>query len=149
GAHPFTIASADRGDRTVTFAIKALGDYTRGLAHRLRAGQPVQVEGPYGRFDFTRGDRHAQQIWIAGGIGITPFLAWLESLRDHPEQAVSAELHYCIRDREADPFVSRLEALCAAVPNVRLYVHALRQGGELSAEVLAAHTDATRAEIWF
>lgn len=149
GAHPFTIASADRGDRTVTFAIKALGDYTRGLAHRLRAGQPVRVEGPYGRFDFTRGDRQAQQIWIAGGIGVTPFLAWLESLRDRPEQAVSAELHYCIRDREADPFVARLEALCAAVPNVRLHVYALRQGGELSAEVLAAHTDAKRAEIWF
>lgn len=150
GAHPFTIASADRGDRTVTFEIKALGDYTRGLAHRLRAGQPVRIEGPYGCFNFTRGNRHAQQIWIAGGIGITPFLAWLESLRNHPEQAVSAELHYCIRDREADPFVSRLEALCAAVPNVRLHVHALQQGGALSAEALAAaHADAKCAEIWF
>ena len=35
------------------------------------------------------------------------------------------------------------------MPNVRLHVHALRQGGELSAELLAAHTDAKRAEIWF
>jgi predicted ferric reductase len=39
GAHPFTIASADRGDRTITFQIKALGDYTRTLKNRLRAGR--------------------------------------------------------------------------------------------------------------
>lgn len=28
GAHPFTIASADQGDRTISFQIKALADYT-------------------------------------------------------------------------------------------------------------------------
>lgn len=67
GAHPFTIASADHGDRTVTFQIKALGDYTRRLATRIAVGQPVTVEGPYGRFLLEHHDRKARQIWIAGG----------------------------------------------------------------------------------
>lgn len=80
GAHPFTIASADLGDRTITFAIKALGDYTRRLSRDLVAGSRVRVEGPYGRFELSRINPRARQIWIAGGIGITPFLAWLESL---------------------------------------------------------------------
>ncbi len=44
GHHPFTIASAERGDRSVTFAIKALGDYTRMLSRQLAVGSPVQVE---------------------------------------------------------------------------------------------------------
>jgi predicted ferric reductase len=112
GAHPFTIASADRGDRELSFQIKALGDYTRSLATLLAAGQPVRVEGPYGRFDIGRQDRRAQQLWVAGGIGVTPFLAWLESLQARPDDAPAAELHYCTGDRDVDPFVTRIES-CA------------------------------------
>jgi len=59
GAHPFTIASADRGDGNVEFCIKALGDYTRRLRATLAVGAPVVVEGPYGRFDFARRRRSA------------------------------------------------------------------------------------------
>ncbi|MCL2635777.1 MAG: ferric reductase-like transmembrane domain-containing protein, partial [Betaproteobacteria bacterium] len=150
GAHPFTIASADRGDACVSFQIKALGDYTRQLAGRLRPGQAVQVEGPYGCFDLARADRRAQQIWIAGGVGVTPFLAWLESLQAAPEQAPAAELHYCTRDREDDPFVVRLEGLCAGLPNIRLQVHGDRQGQRLDADGLMRNAPAgRRSEIWF
>ncbi|HNB05997.1 MAG TPA: ferric reductase-like transmembrane domain-containing protein, partial [Thauera aminoaromatica] len=84
GSHPFTIASADHGDRSLTFQIKALGDYTRQLASRVAVGQAVTVEGPYGRFVLGRQDHKARQIWIAGGIGVTPFLAWLDALRADP-----------------------------------------------------------------
>ena len=133
GPHPFTIASADRGDRTISFQIKALGDYTRGLADRLQAGTGRAVEGPYGRFDIARRNPRAQQIWIAGGIGVTPFLAWLESLQANPGNAPAADLHYCTRDRAADPFVARLESLCASLPGVRLQVHGAQQGEVLTA----------------
>lgn len=150
GAHPFTIAGADRGDRTVSFEIKALGDYTTGLARRLRTGQEVRVEGPYGRFDVARCDRKAKQVWVAGGIGVTPFLAWLESLQSDPARAPVAELHYCTRDRATDPFVARLETLCAALPGVRLYVYGARQGALLEPGSLAASLrDAGAAEVWF
>lgn len=148
GAHPFTIASADRGDHTVTFQIKALGDYTASLGQRLRLGQAIKVEGPYGKFDLAQMDRRARQIWIAGGIGVTPFLAWLESLQATPASAPEAELHYCTRDREADPFVAKLEALCAPLAKIRLVVHGARQGEVLSAEKLAAGNSKS-AEIWF
>jgi predicted ferric reductase len=148
GQHPFTIASADRGDRTVTFQIKALGDYTRTLWRNICVGQPVTVEGPYGRFDLSRIDRKARQIWIAGGIGVTPFLAWLEVLSANPEFAPAADLHYCTRDREADPFVAKLEALCAPLSSVRLQVHGAHQGEVLRAEKLASGIPKP-AEVWF
>lgn len=146
GAHPFTIASANHGDNTVTFQIKALGDYTGALAQRLQPGQTVRVEGPYGRFDLQRRNTQARQIWIAGGIGVTPFLAWLESLQAQPEQAPAAELHYCTRDQDGDAFVPRLQALCATLPTVQLHVHGARQGNALKA---AALQGAGKAEIWF
>lgn len=146
GAHPFTIASADRGDRTVSFHIKALGDYTSQLGARLRAGQAVRVEGPYGRFDIGRCNRRAKQIWIAGGIGVTPFLAWLESLQASPDKAPAADLHYCTRDRDTDAFVPRLQKLCATLPGITLHIHGARQGAVLKAESLG---EPKGAEIWF
>ncbi len=148
GAHPFTIASADRGDRTVVFAIKALGDYTSTLSRRLKEGAPVQVEGPYGRFDLQRASARARQIWIAGGIGVTPFLAWLECLQGERAAKVTADLHYCVRDLANDPFVERLQRLSDALPEVHLYLHD-RQSGPLSADTLAAQSDNRPLEIWF
>ncbi len=149
GAHPFTIASADRGDRRLSFQIKALGDYTRGLAGKLRRGQAVRIEGPYGRFQPPKGRRLAEQVWIAGGIGVTPFLAWLESLQAGPEAAPDADLHYCTRKSDGDPFIPRLEALCAGLPSVRLHVHASDRGQALTAATLAGQLRGRRPEIWF
>lgn len=150
GPHPFTIACADKGDRTISFQIKALGDYTRGLADRLIPGQEVRVEGPYGKFDLARRSKRAQQIWIAGGIGVTPFLAWLESLQADPEKAPIVDFHYCTRDRHQDAFVARLEELCASLPTVRLQLHDASQGEVLSGEALASSCAPRKsAEIWF
>lgn len=149
GAHPFTIASADRGDGVVTFQIKALGDFTRNLAARILPGRPVVIEGPYGRFDIARVDRMARQIWVAGGVGVTPFLAWLESLQDDPA-AATAELHYCTRQRLGDPFVERLLALCARLPGIRLRIHDASSGDRLEAAGLAIGDDGGAAsELWF
>jgi predicted ferric reductase len=146
GGHPFTIANADSGDGTLGFQIKALGDYTGTLARRLAVGQPVSIEGPYGCFDLDRCDARARQIWIAGGIGVTPFLAWLEALSRGRARAPVAELHYCTRDGATDPFVGRLQALCTQLPSIRLTVHDARAGDRLQAEALG---DAAGVEVWF
>ncbi|PKO88031.1 MAG: ferric reductase [Betaproteobacteria bacterium HGW-Betaproteobacteria-10] len=146
GAHPFTIASADQGNHVISFQIKGLGDYTNRLANHLQPGQTLRIEGPYGRFDINRCNPKARQIWIAGGIGVTPFLAWLESMQANPAQAPSAELHYCTRDQNSDAFVPRLETLCATLPGLQLHIHDAAQGTSLKASSLGK---TERAEIWF
>lgn len=148
GAHPFTIASADCGERTITFLIKALGGFTRRLAQRVEVGQSATIEGPYGRFQLGRRNPKSRQLWVAGGIGATPFMAWLESLQAHPEQAPHADLHYCTRDRESDPLLARLLALCATLPGIRLHVHSAHHGQRLTASGLQL-ADERQAEIWF
>ena len=150
GAHPFTIASADHGNRVVTFRIKALGDYTGDLARRISIGQPVTVEGPYGRFDFTRSKARARQIWVAGGIGVTPFLAWLESLLAAPDSAPTADLHYCTRDASNDPSIIDLRELCAALPSITLHIHDRSRGDLLTADkCVESLAEKHRAEVWF
>lgn len=61
------------------FAIKALGDHTHSLKKELKIGQDVIVEGPWGYLDFNI--QSERQVWVAGGIGITPFISQLEYLK--------------------------------------------------------------------
>jgi predicted ferric reductase len=72
--HPFSFTSAPDGAE-LRFAAKALGDYT-DLLSQARPGGVVAVYGPYGKF-FEQMDSAAGNIFIAGGIGVTPFLSAL------------------------------------------------------------------------
>ena len=156
GQHPFTIASApgslghgDQGGPLLRLVIKPLGDYTRTLGQRLRAGQRVDIEGPYGRFD-GQGEQRRRQVWVAGGVGMTPFLALLEARQPQaaPVHAQPVHMHYCTRDAARDPLLPRLRKLCAqALPPVQLHVHDDALGQRLTPQALEAH--AGPLDIWF
>lgn len=149
GPHPFTIASAWRGDGHLTFLIKGLGDYTRRLAENVRVGDSATVQGPYGRFVF---DGARRQIWIAGGIGITPFLARLDALAAHPgtppAQPGAVDLFYAASAPEPS-VVARVRALAEAA-GVRLHVIDDRVDERLTGEHLRQSIPEWReADVWF
>ncbi len=158
GAHPFTIASAPHalgdsaeGETLLRLVIKPLGDYTSTLHQRLRAGQHVDIEGPYGRFD-GQGASHRQQVWVAAGVGVTPFLALLEARQPGmtaiDNASAPAQMHYCTRDARRDPLLPRLRELCAqAQPAVPLIVHSEAQGQRLTPQDLEAVPGAL--DIWY
>lgn len=73
--HPFTISSSQY-DKNIRIAVKALGDFTEKLAH-VKGMTLAKIEGPFGRF-FSQEPK--EQIWIAGGIGVTPFLSMARNL---------------------------------------------------------------------
>ncbi len=145
GAHPFTISSAWTGDGRITFIIKALGDYTRTLAERVRTGDVVKVEGPYGRFNFQGKQQH--QIWIGGGIGITPFIARMKTLADaHDDKTIDLFHTTAVYDPHAIGLIER----DAQAARVRLHVLWDERDGRLDAARIAALVPAWKdAEIWF
>ncbi|MGE6515763.1 ferredoxin reductase family protein [Lysinibacillus sphaericus] len=73
--HPFSITAGDGQKINVT--IKALGDFTKKVNALIQLNTSVSIEGPYGHLNFEAGNKH--QLWIAGGVGITPFLSYLKS----------------------------------------------------------------------
>jgi ferredoxin-NADP reductase len=77
-AHPFSLSAAPDG-RSLRITVKALGDHTARLGE-LRPGTRVLAEGPFGVFT-DRARRHEKAVLIAGGIGITPVRALLETMR--------------------------------------------------------------------
>ncbi|HJV07773.1 MAG TPA: ferric reductase-like transmembrane domain-containing protein [Chromobacteriaceae bacterium] len=145
GAHPFTIASHWQDGGELCFGIKGLGDYTRELATRLQPGMAVTIEGPYGGFDFGTADK--PQIWVAGGIGITPFLARLEELAARGGGTAAVECFYCSNDQQSAAFGSRLEAL-ARQAGVTLHRWDSQREGRLEASRLQPLMSAD-TEVWF
>jgi predicted ferric reductase len=75
--HPFTLASAGGADQPVQFVIRALGDYTGKLVAEAAPGMHAEVFAPFGHF---RREPSAGvfEVWIAGGVGLSPFIAWLQ-----------------------------------------------------------------------
>lgn len=73
--HPFTIASRGEPDNHVHFVIRALGDYTHKLVKEAGVGMYADIYAPYGRFRRPKASR--REVWIGGGVGISPFIAWL------------------------------------------------------------------------
>ncbi|PRX91787.1 ferric reductase-like transmembrane domain-containing protein [Paraburkholderia sp. BL25I1N1] len=145
GAHPFTISSAWHDDGKVRFHIKSIGDYTVQLPAVLKTGARVSVEGPYGRFDF-RSDK-PRQIWIAGGIGITPFLARMRARERHSDKR-AVDLFYSTNAMD-DEFVREVSQLAMAA-NVRLHVLISGKDDRLTGQrVREIVPDWMSSDVWF
>ncbi len=115
-SHPFTISSAPSED-VLRVTVKASGDFTRYLFRNLQSGADAVVEGAYGMFDYKTGG--ARQIWVAGGIGLTPFLAFIRDMDGHLDHDV--DFYYTVRHPEEALFLDEIEA--AASLNSRLKAH--------------------------
>lgn len=78
--HPFSFASsAERTDR-IEFGIKELGDFTAAIGD-VPPGTLAYVDGPHGAFTIDRYPA-AGYVFVAGGVGITPFLSILQTMAD-------------------------------------------------------------------
>jgi len=140
--HPFSVTSAP-SDRRLDVSIKAVGDYTRGLHDKLRPGTPAKVAGPFGGFDYSRGGH--DQIWVAGGIGITPFMSWIRSLDGSFDRRV--DLYYSV-GQEADAlYLDEIEAAASQHPTFHTKIVETERGGLLTAE-RAASGHPRGADVW-
>tara|TARA_Y100001956_G_scaffold77579_1_gene88196 strand:- start:1951 stop:3189 length:1239 start_codon:yes stop_codon:yes gene_type:complete len=121
--HPFTIASEPNEDH-LTFVIRKLGRHTNELYERVKPGDIVTVDGAYGQLH-ARKSLQQPQIWIAGGIGITPFLAWIKSLKgEHPP----VHLFYVGRGKLYTQILSKLDQL---LPTSQVTLYTQTEIGEL------------------
>lgn len=76
-SHPYSL-SAPPGPHRLRITVKNLGDHSAQL-QQLRRGTRVLAEGPFGAFTAHR-RRRRKVLMLAGGVGITPLRALLETL---------------------------------------------------------------------
>jgi predicted ferric reductase len=104
-AHPFSLSAAPDGE-SLRITVKGLGDHTARIAE-IAPGTRVLAEGPFGTFTEAR-RRKPKALLIAGGIGITPIRALVETM--HGDVVV---LYRVVKDEDV-VFRAELDALSAA-----------------------------------
>lgn len=124
--HPYSFVSKP-DDTEIKFAIKEFGEYTKSLVN-LKVGSLVFVEGPYGTFG--QGERTAnREIWIAGGIGITPFMSLA---RDWKRNNREADLYLCSKTPEEAIYLSELTSLTQYNSGLKVIPYYSGKDGRLS-----------------
>lgn len=131
-AHPFTIASAP-DDKNLRFTTKVLGDFTRKIRDDLKTGGRAWVEGPYGKFATKSAGQH--QVWVAGGIGITPFLSSVRDLDANDTRDIL--LVYCVQENSQALFADEFSKAFKGHKNRRMIILQSNDGEFATADLLA------------
>jgi predicted ferric reductase len=128
-AHPFTISSAPNED-VLRVTIKASGDFTRHLFANLKPGMDAVIEGAYGMFNYKTGGQ--KQIWVAGGIGLTPFLSFIRDLDGNLNHDI--DIYYTVRHREEAIFTHEIEEAAKNNPRLKAHIRHSTTDGSLTVD---------------
>lgn len=76
---------------------------------KLRVGQIIEISKP--RNNFPLAEQASMSVFIAGGIGVTPFIPMIARLN---EIGQPWRMHYCVRSRDRAALVEEIKQLAAA-----------------------------------
>jgi predicted ferric reductase len=110
--HPFTVCGID-ADGSIRIAVKAAGDCTTTI-QPIKAGTAARIHGAFG--DLFAKQRSGSALWVAGGVGVTPFVSMLRSGR----LTAPTLLLYLYRSTAEATFLPDLEAFARTHPKFSL-----------------------------
>jgi ferredoxin-NADP reductase len=114
----FSLASAPFEAELVVATRMRQGSAFKRALQALPPGAPLKLRGPRGVMTL-HDDRARAAVFIAGGIGITPFLSMLRQAA-HDRLAGPLFLVYSNRRAEDAPFLAELQGLAPSIPGFRL-----------------------------
>ncbi len=137
-AHPFSIASAP-GEREISLVIETSGTHTTRLREIAAADDArALLHSTYGRL-VARIPAKKKQIWIAGGIGVTPFMSMAEDMKANPDHYADYEVTLIVGvDKVEQAFeFGRLEDCAERCPSLQVHIWDRSVRGLPTAEQLA------------
>jgi predicted ferric reductase len=140
--HPFSFSSAPESDE-LRFAAKRSGDFTNEL-DKVAAGDEAAVFGPYGKF-FSELDPDAENVFIAGGIGATPFLSLVRSKIKLPKTV----FFYCANSALDAVFDAELKKISDAPGSFRYFLHESDRRGHINADIVEKHANGVKNKKFY
>lgn len=135
-SHPFSISGQD--NEYIYFTIKSLGDFTASLIASLSTPARINITKPYGSMTFQ--SKTTKQVWIAGGIGVTPFLGYIRSEHDF---TTPVHLIYAVRQQEEAVHLETLTSIAESKQNFQFTLFDSSKQGFLSHNHLELDEDTT------
>ena len=135
--HPFTIASSPTR-KGLSVCAKAVGDFTSTLGETQRS-EPAYIDMPFGVFSFLHHDAE-RLVFIAGGIGITPFMSMLRYIRDRKLHK-DVILLWANKGEKDIAFRDELEGMASEMPSLKV-LHVLSRQEDWPGE--KGHIDADK-----
>jgi predicted ferric reductase len=149
--HPFTISSSPTRER-LSISVKSVGDFTSTI-DQTNTTDMAYIDMPYGVFSFLNFDA-LNLVFIAGGIGITPFMSMLRYLYDKKLKK-NVILLWGNKTEQDIAFRKELEAMASEMPTFKV-VHVLSrqeswtgERGTINADVLKRYVDTFYSSQFF
>ena len=115
----FSVANAVADRKTIRLTISKQGRYTTRMLDEAKEGGVVACKGPYGEFEVGRAPTPKVAL-IAGGTGITPFAAFMDSVLDSTGLGVTqCRLFYGARTPELLVYRELADRCALALPAFR------------------------------
>jgi predicted ferric reductase len=132
--HPFTISSAPE-EEILRISSKIVGDYTLKLPN-INEGSEMTLYGPYGKFSekFFR-EREKETVWIAGGIGVTPFLSLIRNSEVRLEDRKVC-FYYCFKKDEEAVFEKEISYLTGISKSIKFIPWDTAKNRHLNADMV-------------
>jgi predicted ferric reductase len=104
------------------------------------------VEGAFGRFSY-KFYPYKKQVWIAGGIGVTPFVSLAKSLDIHKEFII--DFYYSVKNIEEAVYRDLFQNISRDNPHFRFHLRLSKDKGRLTAEeIINEVKDLSEREIF-
>ena len=148
----FSIASAP-DDPDLVIATRLTGSAYKSHLASLPIGSTVEIEGPYGDLTLHE-DATGPAVFLAGGIGITPFLSMIRAAE---KRGFSRDLllFYSNRTVEDSAFLAELTQTAEKHPRLRLVAAMTDTGawqgelGPITRDMLARHIDDPENAVFY
>jgi ferredoxin-NADP reductase/sterol desaturase/sphingolipid hydroxylase (fatty acid hydroxylase superfamily) len=114
----YTISNgAENNTYRISVKREEQGRVSNALHNSLKVGDVLQAKGPRGNFVLDKKKRPS--VFIAGGIGITPILSMLHSLKDNPREII---LIIAAKKQELIVFRDELQSISDQHPNIKAHL---------------------------
>lgn len=139
----FSIVSAPYRNHELVIAFRNSESGFKRSVFASRVGEIFDVQGPYGFFTLPQKSKQPH-IFVAGGIGITPFMSMAEHAAEHslPHEIF---LIYANQSAERTAYRDFLSGLEDKNPNFKVRHHI----GILTSQAIREYTEGIREPQWY
>ncbi len=142
--HPLSLSSSPTDRDFIEFTKKfTTSEYSTQLK-TMKAGDWARIDGPYGKF--TCECEYEKILFIAGGIGITPFFSIMKFCTDN-QLPTSMILLYGVKNENEIAFKPELEEMQRANSNLKVAYAVFEPGPDWKGKVGIITADLVRQEV--